>query len=216
MTAIPVPQPDPYATTIPSRDPAFKTHRNLGQAKNAVLYMDRRNGHFFNQDMIIHRLEEGFYRPWIEIDHGTSRNDYPELAEKSEPRVQLERRYDELVRSAKAHDEYARKAWEKVDKMRRTLWPDLSEKDEEGWGRADAEVYLSESFGIGSPVIRVDYFPVLTRGIAVLRGGDRERVPFYGVTGSGPYEMRLGFSPDDRYFLEGVYEKGTPVRIHRF
>src|SRR4051794_8843876 len=46
-----------YATYIPDRSPAFKTHWNLGQAKNAITYMQRPAG------AIMYRLVDD---QWVE------------------------------------------------------------------------------------------------------------------------------------------------------
>lgn len=88
--AVEVRPPDPYATHIPDRRPEFKTHRGLGQAKNALL-----NKHYgkFPHDMVIYRLNDsGQYEPWLKVSAGTTRMDYEDLKPKPTPKRQIQYR----------------------------------------------------------------------------------------------------------------------------
>lgn len=98
-----------YATHIPDRRPVFKTHKGVGQAKNAVINKMYGGARF---DMVIYRLEGGEYRPLIQIDAGQKRDEIPELAPKPKPRshvaweiqslVEQEQRYLKLAEAAAA------------------------------------------------------------------------------------------------------------------
>jgi hypothetical protein len=78
---------DPYATDIPHRNPTFKTHRTLGQAKTALgLYPRFRrdvggDDGLFSIPMTIYRLDSvgDSYVPWISVKRGDLRSAHPEL-----------------------------------------------------------------------------------------------------------------------------------------
>lgn len=98
-----------YATHIPDRRPAFKTHKGVGQAKNAVINKMYGGARY---DMVIYRLEDGEYRPWLHIAVGQERDEIPELAPKPKPRshvaweiqslLKQERRYLKLAEAVAA------------------------------------------------------------------------------------------------------------------
>jgi hypothetical protein len=85
--------PLPYATSIPTRTPRFKPHRNIGQVKNAVTHYlrftrdrgatlyHRADDGVFNQHMTVYRFDvgSGEYVPWVEIRRGERRSAHPEL-----------------------------------------------------------------------------------------------------------------------------------------
>lgn len=107
-TTVPAPVHE-YATHIPDRRPAFKTHRGVGQAKNAVINKMQSCSRY---DMVIYRLESGEYRPWLHIKAGQKRDEIPELAPKPKPRshvaweiqslAEQEQRYLKLAEAAAA------------------------------------------------------------------------------------------------------------------
>lgn len=101
--------PHAFATHIPDRRPQFKTHKGIGQAKNAVINKMHGGARY---DMAIYRLENGEYRPWLHISAGQKRDEIPELAPKPRPRshvaweirslAEQEQRYLKLAEAAAA------------------------------------------------------------------------------------------------------------------
>lgn len=85
--AIPAEPPHPFATLIPDRAPKFKTHRGVGQAKNAII--SKLYGGRARHDMVIYKLADGEYQPWVTITAGQTRADVPELAPPPKPKAQL-------------------------------------------------------------------------------------------------------------------------------
>ena len=88
LPAIPAAAPHPFATHIPDRRPQFKTHKGAGQAKNAVI--NKLQGRAARHVMVIYRLQEGEYQPWVRIGCGQKREDVPELAPPPKPRSHVE------------------------------------------------------------------------------------------------------------------------------
>lgn len=93
--AIPAAPPHPFATLIPDRRPQFKTHKGVGQAKNAVIM--KLYGGSALYDITIYRLEDSEYRPWIQIARGQTREDIPELAPPAKPRSHVEMEIRQLA-----------------------------------------------------------------------------------------------------------------------
>lgn len=109
LSAVPAPVHN-YATHIPNRRPQFKTHKGVGQAKNAVIQKLRND--VARCDMTIYRLDGGKYVPWLRIESGQKRDEVPELAPKPKPRshvaweirslAEQEQRYLKLAEAAAA------------------------------------------------------------------------------------------------------------------
>jgi hypothetical protein len=93
--AVPAAPPHQFATLIPDRRPKFKTHKGVGQAKNAIIM--KLYGGSARHDMVIYQLEDGEYRPWIHIARGQVREDVPELAPPAKPKSHVEMEIRQLV-----------------------------------------------------------------------------------------------------------------------
>lgn len=89
-----------YATHIPNRRPQFKTHKGIGQAKNAVIHKMHGGA---RHDMTIYRLQDGEYRPWLTIQAGQKRDEIPELAPKPPPRSHVVMEIRSLVEQEQYH-----------------------------------------------------------------------------------------------------------------
>jgi hypothetical protein len=115
LAAIPAAPPHPYATHIPDRRPIFRTHKGVGQAKNAII--GKLRGGRARHGMTIYRLEGGEYQPWVQIEPGQNREEIPELAPKPQPRshVLLE------IRSLAEREQYYLKQAEQAAARRREL-----------------------------------------------------------------------------------------------
>lgn len=98
-TAVPAPVHE-YATHIPDRRPVFKPHKTVGQAKNAVI--NKMHGGA-RHDMVIYRLEDGEYRPWLRIGAGQKREDIPELAPPPRRRVHVQMEILSLIEQERYH-----------------------------------------------------------------------------------------------------------------
>jgi len=109
-----------WATFIPDRRPAFKTHNTVGQAKNAVINISRygrKTG--FAEDMVIYKLSaDGRYEPWLKISKGTFRNDYKELAEKPQSRGDQLGELSRLERSLQYHQDEAARLHKEIAAIR--------------------------------------------------------------------------------------------------
>lgn len=74
--------PHPYATFIASRRPEFKTHSGIGHVKNAVhnpqgdVYYEHKG---YTSTITVYRLEGDEYVPWLILQKGAAREDYPEM-----------------------------------------------------------------------------------------------------------------------------------------
>lgn len=114
-TAIPAAPPHAYATDIPDRRPQFKTHKGIGQAKNAVV--NKLRGGRARHGMIIYRLEGGEYLPWLRIEAGQRREEIPELAPKPPPRSHILME----IRSLAEQEQYHLRQAEQAATKRREL-----------------------------------------------------------------------------------------------
>jgi len=99
--AIPAALPHAYATDIPDRRPQFKTHKGIGQAKNAIV--NKLHGGRARHGMTIYRLEGGEYRPWLRIEAGQRREEVSELAPKPPPRSHVLREIRSLTEQERYH-----------------------------------------------------------------------------------------------------------------
>jgi len=108
LTAIPAVAPHDYATHIPDRRPMFKTHKGVGQAKNAII--NKLYGGAARHGMVIYRLEDGEYRPWVRIGAGQKRDEVPELAPKPPPRSHVEWEIRSLAERERYYLEQAEQA----------------------------------------------------------------------------------------------------------
>ncbi len=99
--AIPAAEPHPFATLVPDRRPQFKTHKGVGQAKNAII--NKLRGGAARHDMVIYQLQDGEYRPWVTIRAGQKRDEVPELAPKPPPRSQVEWEIRSLLEREQYH-----------------------------------------------------------------------------------------------------------------
>lgn len=106
--AIPAAPPHAYATDIPDRRPRFKTHKGIGQAKNAVI--NKLRGGRARHEMVIYRLEGGEYQPWLRIEPGQRREEIPELAPKPPPRSHVLLQIRSLEERERFHLEQAKQA----------------------------------------------------------------------------------------------------------
>lgn len=98
----------PFATHIPDRRPVFKPHRTLAWAKIAVVQKmrDDRARH----PMTIYKLEDGEYRPLLEVRAGQHRSEIPELLPSPPSRSQLRMQIASLVEQEQYHLEQAEAA----------------------------------------------------------------------------------------------------------
>lgn len=113
--SIPAAPAHPFATNIPNRSPRFKTHKGIGQAKNAVI--QKLHGGKARHDMTIFRLENGHYLPLITIHAGQTRDDIPELATPPKPRSHIRWEISSLIE----REQYHRQQAEQCAEQRRAL-----------------------------------------------------------------------------------------------
>lgn len=116
--SIAAPDAAPFATHIPDRRPQFKTHRGVGQAKNAVI--GKLHGGIARHAMVIYRLDGGEYQPWVTIAQGQTRADIPELAPPPKPKWQLEWEIRGLVEKERRYLEEAAAAAEQRRELEAT------------------------------------------------------------------------------------------------
>ena len=91
-----------WATFIPGRNPTFKPHKTLGQAKNALTTYSRLTSTGFSHDMVLYQLSsDGQYLPYLWIAQGTPRDQYPLLAPK--PKVRQPSEVERLQNSLRYH-----------------------------------------------------------------------------------------------------------------
>lgn len=98
---IPAAPPHAFATHIPDRRPQFKTHKGVGQAKNAII--NKLRGGAARHGMTIYKLDDGEYQSWLRIEAGQKRDEVPELAPKPPPRSHVEWEIRRLIEREQYH-----------------------------------------------------------------------------------------------------------------
>lgn len=86
----------------------FKTHRGVGQAKDAVI--NKLYGGRARYEMVMYRLQDGKYQPWLRIEPGQRREEVPELAPKPPPRSHVLMEIRSLAERERYHLEQAEQA----------------------------------------------------------------------------------------------------------